>query len=223
MYTLPEKLLAGYRDFLANRFNAERELYSRLARQKQTPQTMVIACCDSRSAPETIFNAGHGELFVLRNVANLVPPFEPDGGQHGTSAAIEYAVTVLHVQNILVMGHGNCGGIHAALNPDTSTPAMPRDFVARWMNLLEPVTRQFPDNGLMTAGERQTILERISIRNSISNLRTFPCVRELERNGKLAVHGAWFDISSGELWVMDSDSGEFERIETSPAPEPAAP
>ena len=212
MQNFPKELLAGFQNFTRHRHKIERERYTRLANFGQSPETMVIACCDSRAAPETIFDSGPGEMFVLRNVANLVPPFEPDGGQHGTSAAIEFAVKSLEVKNIIVMGHGRCGGIHAALNP-ASQPLAPGDFIGKWMKLLEPVTDQFCDHDLLTDGERATMLERISIRNSIKNLRTFPYISTLEKEGKLAVHGAWFDIKTGELWIMDAASGEFERPE----------
>lgn len=209
MNKFPAHLLKGYRQFMSGRYAKEQERYHQLA-EGQSPTTMVIACCDSRAAPESIFDCGPGELFVLRNVANLVPSYEPDGGQHGTSAGIEFAVNGLGVQHIVIMGHGRCGGIHAALNP-SNTPLADGDFIGKWMSLLDPVTKQFPDNGLMTDGERQTALERISIRNSITNLRTFPYVSELEAAGKLTVHGAWFDIKTGELWIMDTQTGEFSR------------
>lgn len=210
MQNFPSHLLSGYRYFMDQRYANEQQRYHDLATEGQSPTTMIIACCDSRAAPETIFDCGPGEVFVLRNVANLVPPFEADGGQHGTSAGIEFAVQGLGVQNIVIMGHGRCGGIHAALNP-SDTPLATGDFIGKWMSLLEPVAAQFKDNGLMTAGERQTAFERISIRNSIQNLRTFPYVSALEKEGKLSVHGAWFDIKSGELWVLDQKTQEFER------------
>lgn len=210
MHRFPSHLLDGYNHFMDERYANERSRYHDLGSRDQTPDTMIIACCDSRAAPETIFDSGPGELFVLRNVGNLVPPFEPDGGQHGTSAGIEFAVEVIGVSNIVVMGHGRCGGIHAALNPEAN-PLAPGNFIGKWLGLLEPVTAQFGENTLLTAGERQTMLERISIRNSINNLRSFPIVSEREAKGELAVHGAWFDIKTGELWVMDDESGEFER------------
>lgn len=212
MTGFPQYLLDGYKSFMGGRYAAERDRYHRLANEGQSPSTMVIACCDSRAAPETIFDCGPGELFVLRNVANLVPPFEPDGGQHGTSAGVEFAVQVLKVRHIVVMGHGSCGGISAALNPDPK-PLAEGDFIGKWLTLVEPVTAQFTDNGLMTPRERQRSFERISIRNSIKNLRSFPYVRALEDKGELMVHGAWFDIKSGELWIMDAETGEFERPE----------
>jgi carbonic anhydrase len=212
MQYFPTHLLDGYRTFMDKRYAKERERYHELANEGQTPTTMIIACCDSRAAPETIFGCGPGEAFVLRNVANLVPPFQPTGGQHGTSAAIEYAVNVLGVKHIIVMGHGRCGGINAALHPEAE-PLAPGDFIGKWMSLLDPVTAQFSDSKLLTEGERQTSLERISIRNSVNNLRSFPYVAALENKSELGLHGAWFDIKTGELWVMDNETGEFERPE----------
>ncbi|MCV3239011.1 carbonic anhydrase [Mesorhizobium sp. ZC-5] len=210
MSHLPAPLLAGYRNFMSGRYVAESGRYRDLAREGQTPETMVIACCDSRSAPEAIFDAGPGELFVLRNVGNLVPPYEPDGEFHSTSAALEFAVQSLKVRNIVVMGHGRCGGIRAALNTG-SAPLSPGDFIGKWMSLIAPAAETVSASTLMTASERQTALERISIRYSIANLRTFPCVNILEGKGRLSLHGAWFDISTGELWVMNKDTGDFEK------------
>ena len=210
MTNLPDHLVNGYRNFMAGRFATERERYRSLAREGQEPHTMVIACCDSRAAPEMIFDAGPGELFVVRNVANLVPPYAPDDNYHGTSAALEFAVQSLKVGSILVLGHGRCGGIRAALSPE-APPLSPGDFIGKWMTMVSPAAAAVAENSLMTASERQTALERISIRYSIANLRTFPCVEILERKGRLNLYGAWFDISTGELWVMDTATGDFER------------
>ncbi len=227
MQTFPSSLLNGYRNFMDGRYVDERERYRRLAENGQTPQTLVIACCDSRAAPETIFDSRPGELFVIRNVANMMPPYEPDGHYHSTSAALEFAVQALKVKDIVVMGHGRCGGIKAALDP-AAEPLSPGDFIGRWMNLLKPAAEQIQNNDAMTATERQTALERISIRNSIRNRRTFPCVGILEERGKLKIHGAWFDIGNGELWIMDSKTGDFGRpdltgiAEETPPAEPAA-
>ena len=210
MHEFPDHLLKGHANFMAGRYMREKDRIRDLATEGQTPSTMIIACCDSRAAPEMIFDAGPGELFVLRNVANLVPTYQPDGGQHGTSAGIEFAVKALGIANIVVMGHGRCGGIKAALAPGGS-PLDSGDFIGKWMSMLGELPSQLGQNTLMTTSERQTALERISIRNSIQNLRTFPYVAELEAVGKLAVHGAWFDISTGELWVMNNESGDFVR------------
>lgn len=210
MSTFPPRLLTGYQAFMSGRYTAERQRYRDLAEAGQEPHTLVIACCDSRAAPETVFDCGPGELFVVRNVANLVPPYAPDGSFHATSAALEYAVQSLKIRQIVVLGHGRCGGIKAALDPNAE-PLSPGDFIGQWMGLLKPAAQQIQDSRLMTSGERQFALERISIRNSIENLRTFPCVKILEDKGRMAIHGAWFDISSGELWLMHPDSGDFSR------------
>ena len=212
MKRFPTSLLNGYRNFMSGRYADERERYRVLADQGQKPHTLVVACCDSRAAPETIFDAGPGELFVVRNVANMVPPYEPDGQYHSTSAALEFAVQALRVRDIIVMGHGRCGGIRAALDPNAE-PLSPGDFIGKWMGLVSTAAEQIQGNSVMTATERQTALERISVRNSIANLRTFPCVKILEERGKLQIHGVWFDIANGELWVMDPDTRDFVRLE----------
>lgn len=211
MTHLPEHLLNGYRNFMQGRYASESGRYVSLAKEGQHPETMIVACCDSRSAPETIFDSGPGELFVLRNVANLVPPYEPDGEFHATSAALEFAVQSLKVKNIVVMGHGRCGGIKAALS--NNAPLSPGDFIGKWMSMIGPAAETVASSTLMTSSERQTALERISIRYSLANLRTFPCVNILESKGRLTLYGAWFDISTGELWVMNKDTGDFERPE----------
>ena len=210
MNQFPEVLLGGYRNFMGGRYLVERDRYADLAKSGQNPEVLVIACCDSRAAPETIFDSKPGELFVMRNVANLVPPYAPDGKFHATSAALEYAVQSLRVRHIVVMGHGRCGGIRTALDPEAA-PLSPGDFIGNWMSMLSPLTEQIKRSTVMTVSERQTALERISVRNSIANLQTFPCIKILCERGKLFLHGAWFDISTGELWVMDSESGDFER------------
>ena len=209
MHSFPQHLLDGYANFMSGRYTRERDRYRDLASAGQKPTTLMIACCDSRAAPELIFDSGPGELFVLRNVANLVPTYQPDGGQHGTSAGIEFAVMALNIANIVVMGHGRCGGIHAALNP-SKVPLDDGDFFGKWLTMLGDLPAQVAQSSLMTETERQTAMERISIRNSIRNLRTFPYVAALEAEGKIALHGAWFDISGGELWVMD-EKGDFTR------------
>lgn len=214
MIKFPQRLLSGYKDFMSGRYATEKERYRELAAKGQSPETMVIACCDSRAAPETIFSAAPGELFVVRNVANLVPPYAPDESFHATSAALEFAVQSLKVRNIIILGHGRCGGIKAALDP-AAEPLSPGDFIGKWMSLVGPAAEVVGANSLMTSGERQTALERISIRYSMENLKTFPCISILHGKGRLALHGVWFDISSGELWIMDPDTGDFERPDIS--------
>ena len=212
MSDFPDSLLDGYRSFRDYRYGRERDRYRALAEHGQTPEVMVIACCDSRSAPETIFNAAQGEIFVVRNVANLVPPCEPVSGYHGTSAALEFAVQSLKVRHIVVLGHGRCGGIRAALHP-AAQPLSPGDFIGKWMKLLKPAADAIATGESLTDAQRQTALERASIRSSIANLRTFPCVAILEDRNRLELHGAWFDIADGDLWTMDPVSGEFSRAQ----------
>ena len=211
---LPKTLNEGYRRFLRDRHAPDRGRYIQLAELGQAPTAMVIACCDSRIDVSAVFDAEAGKLFILRNVANLVPPYAPDGEFHSTSAALEFAVQSLKVKNIVVMGHGRCGGIRAALDTN-SAPLSPGDFIGKWMSLIAPAAETVASSTMMTASERQTALERISIRYSIANLRTFPCVNILEDKGRLTISGAWFDISSGELWVMNRDTGDFERPDPS--------
>jgi len=211
MTVFPKKLLTGYESFKHGTYVSERENYRNLATEGQKPEVLVIACCDSRAAPETIFNSGPGELFVVRNVANLVPSFTPDGQFEATSAALEYAVQALRVKDIVIMGHGGCGGINAALNP-AEEPLSAGDFIGKWMSLLTPLVTQIQSSTALSQVEQQTALERISVQNSVANLRNFPCVNTLEAKGELNLHGAWFDISSGELWVMDHATGDFSKL-----------
>ncbi len=206
----PPVLMEGYRAFKDGRYATEQERYRQLAERGQTPETLVIACCDSRAAPEIIFNSLPGDIFVVRNVANLVPPYEPDGRYHSTSAALEFAVQSLKVKHIVVLGHGRCGGIKAALDP-AGEPLSPGDFIGKWMDLLSAAAQSIANNDWMTGAERQTALERISIRHTIANLRSFPYVEAHERTGELSLHGAWFDIAEGDLWVMNPESGDFSR------------
>jgi len=212
MIDFPDSLLSGYRSFRDGRYAREHARYRSLAAHGQRPEVMVIACSDSRSAPETIFNAAPGEIFVVRNVANLVPPYEPDGAPDGISAALEFAVQSLKVRHVVVLGHGRCGGIRAALRP-AAEPLSPDDFIGTWMKLLGPAANEIAANARLTEEERQTALERASIRHSVSNLRTFPFVSDLESRDRLSLHGAWFDIAGGALWTMNPATGEFSKAE----------
>lgn len=207
----PDRLLEGYGRYREKGFVRYREEYERLALYGQTPETMVISCCDSRVTPEGIFGVGPGELFVVRNVANLVPPYRPDNDYHGTSAALEFAVQALKVKNVVVMGHGRCGGVTAFLNQD-ARPLSPGDFIGKWMTLLEPAAETFACLEIRDEDDRQLAMEYAGIRQSIENLRTFPCVKILEDKGRLSLHGAWFDIGLGELRVMDPETGAFSLV-----------
>ncbi len=210
----PRELLGGYAHFRKNRLSRERERYEQLAELGQKPKTMIIACCDSRSAPETIFGAAPGEMFVVRNVANIMPPHTTDGDIHGTSAALEFAVQALRVKHIVVMGHGRCGGISAfrqQLTGEASDPLSPGDFIGKWISLLDPVAQKIQRVSGETAEELQGKLEAESIRQSIEHLKTFPCVSILLEREQIGLHGAWFDISTGELWTLNPETDEFEQ------------
>jgi len=201
-----DDLLNGYRRFRAGRWPEQRDLYKSLARVGQSPPTLVIACCDSRVDPATIFDAGPGELFIIRNVANLAPPFEQQGAYHGASAAIEFAVSVLKVTTILVLGHAQCGGCAAALE---DTPGAGTHFLGPWLSLLEKAKTRIPS----TSSDRQTALEYESIRVTLENLLTFPFVESAVAVGKLSLVGARFGVADGILELMDANSGQFRRVD----------
>jgi carbonic anhydrase len=200
--SLPASLLAGYASFRARAYPAARERYRRLAEDGQRPGAMVVACSDSRSAPEAVFDAGPGELFVVRNVAALVPPYAPDATLHGVSAALEYAVLALAVGSIVVMGHGRCGGIAAALAE--SLPLSTTDFVGTWVAGLRGLAAELDREAAAGADldERRLALERRSVERSLANLRTFPWLRAREEARALTLHGVWFDIALGELHAL---------------------
>jgi len=208
MTVFPKRLSDGYAAFRDTRLADDRGRYRQLAERGQRPETMIIACCDSRSAPETIFDASPGELFVHRNVANLIPRFNADGSHHGTSAAVEFGVTSLRVRNLVVLGHGRCGGVHAYLSGD---PLQNTDFIGPWIGLLKPAAALVADDPNST-DDAQQALEFASIRQSIANLRTFPWISSAEENGTIEVHGAWFDISTGELLVLNEASSSFGAV-----------
>jgi len=204
--TIPDLLLDGYRQFKDAHLAEQAALYRRLA-QGQTPQVMMIACADSRVDPATIFSAGPGDLFVVRNVANLVPPYEQNGGYHGTSAAIEFAVEHLKVKDIVIMGHGLCGGITASLS---ARPV--GQFIAPWVDMIsETRDKVLADNPNADAATLQQVLELGAIGHSLQNLRSFPFLQAAVDAGRVRLHGAWFSIASGELrWR--SQSNQFEKI-----------
>jgi carbonic anhydrase len=203
----PEQLLKGYRNFLNNRFAAERDRFERLAEGGQAPEIMVIGCCDSRVAPEVIFDARPGELFVVRNVANLVPPYETHGAFHGTSAALEFAVEVLSVKHIIVLGHQHCGGIRAYAKK--MAPLSSGDFIGKWIELIGPAADSVGPRGDMPLDDYTTRLELAAIGQSLANLMTFGMVRKRVSTGHLQLHGAYFGIAEGRLLLLDPASREF--------------
>lgn len=206
--SFPKDLLDGYGRYLQKGFVRHKETHEHLAVYGQKPEVMVISCCDSRVTPEGIFHAGPGELFVLRNVANLVPPFEATEGQHGTSAALEYAVRALKVKHVVVMGHAKCGGVQA-FRESANAPALKGDFIGRWIKLLEPAAISMACMPVDRIDDPQLAMEYAGVRQSLKNLLTFPFVQEQVSAGELQLHGAWFDIGSGELRVMDPETEIF--------------
>lgn len=207
---LPQRLLEGYANFRSGRYASEAERYLKLGTGVQKPTVLIIACCDSRAAPETIFDAGPGEIFVVRNVANLVPPYTPDGGHHSTSAALEFSILSLGVRHVVVMGHGRCGGIRAAMAD--ADPLTHTDFIGRWMRAIKDVTRIVPKSEAHSAEEHERHIERASIEHSLANLRTFPWIRMKESKNELSLHGAWFDIAMGELHAYDKEAVDWVLV-----------
>jgi carbonic anhydrase len=205
----PDQLADRFRRFKFRHFAPNQDRYEELAERGQSPDVMVVSCCDSRVDPETVFSAMPGELFVMRNVANLVPPYETSGKYHGVSAALEYAALNLRVHHIVVMGHSGCGGVRACLEKDTARQT-PAQFIENWMSMLDEKRREvLAKHAADAPGLQRGALERAAVRTSIENLRTFPCIRTLEGKGRLALHGTYFDIASGSLSVLNQATGEF--------------
>lgn len=204
------ELLQGYRRFREHRWKPERERWAAL-REGQSPRVMVIACSDSRVEPSQIFDVSPGEIFVVRNVAALVPPFETTPGLHGVSAALEFAVQVLKVREIVVMGHGMCGGCQAALTQSMRGAERGHGgFVADWISLLDEARDRIADEHGTQGREAERAMEHEGVKVSLANLRTFPCVKAKEERGDLTLRGAFFAISDGVLHLLDERSGRFK-------------
>jgi carbonic anhydrase len=208
-----EQLVEGYRRFRGGGWMQNHERWEKAA-VGQEPRVMIIACADSRVDPSQIFDMVPGEAFIVRNIAALVPPFETSPGLHGVSAALEFAVQVLEVKEIVVMGHGMCGGCKAALTQDLHGAERGEGgFIADWIGLLdearEPIAEKFGTSGR----DAERAMEQAGVRVSLANLRTFPCIRRKERDGQLKLRGAFFAISDGVLHVMDEATGQFGPLE----------
>lgn len=211
----PERLTKGYRAFLEGRFAVERGRYQTLADSGQAPSIMVIGCVDSRVSPEVIFDAAPGEILVARNVANLVPRYEPPSEedpshQHGTSAALEFAVRALRVKHIVVLGHAFCGGIRAFATE--AAPLSSSDFIGRWMAQVAPAADALGAPKADTDSYLRQ-LEFASVELSLRNLMTFPFVKGAVEKGELSLHGAYFGVASGKLLVRDARTGQFEPVD----------
>ncbi|RYD54015.1 MAG: carbonic anhydrase [Sphingomonadales bacterium] len=199
-------LLDGYQRFRTSEYRRHRERWEELS-EGQSPRVMVIACSDSRVDPAQVFDTVPGEIFVVRNIANLVPPFELGGGRHGVSAALEFAVTQLEVPEIVVLGHGMCGGVHAAMSRRFAGKAPGAGgFIAHWVDMLDEARDRIVAE-LGEGPEAIRALELETVRVSLANLRTFPCIPEREAAGTLKLHGAYFAIDEGVLHVMGADGG----------------
>ena len=203
---MTNELTKGYHRFRQNRWPSERAEYEALAANGQKPHTLVVACSDSRADPALIFDTAPGELFVVRNVANLVPPYEPDGKLHGVSAALEFGVNVLQVKRIVVMGHAYCGGVNAMLN---GAPSNCQDFVAPWVAQGAPTVRRVVEE--FPADQVERAAEEAVVRLSIDNLRTFPWIAAREAAGDLALSGLHFGIADGILSKL-TGAKRFERL-----------
>ncbi len=200
-----EHLIEGYRIYRKERWPELRSLHRKLAERGQSPKTLVIACADSRVDPATIFNADPGELFVVRNVANLAPPFEEAPGFHGVSAAIEFAVVQLKVETILVMGHAQCGGVAAALS---GRPRDPHSFLDAWISLLDRAKERVTH----LPGDQHAALEYESIRVTLENLATFPFIAEATKTRRLTLAGARYGVADGSLELLDPQTGAFNPV-----------
>jgi carbonic anhydrase len=210
MPSFPQPLLDGYRAFTSQRLPTEQSRYRELSERGQAPEVMVIGCCDSRVSPEVIFDAGPGELFVVRIVANLVPVYAPDENAHGVSAALEYAVRALRVKHIVVLGHAQCGGIRAFI--DKTAPLSPGDFIGRWMSMFINPGEKVEQRERETMAEFTIRIEKAAVFRSLENLMTFPFIRTPVERGELHLHGAYFGVAEGSLFVLDQATKEFRSV-----------
>src|ERR1700748_1776850 len=210
MDLFPKNLLDGYHTFTTQRLPTEQSRYRELSVRGQFPEVMVIGWCASRVSPEVIFDAGPGELFVVRNIANLVPTYQPDSGAHGVSAALEYAVQVLKVKHIVILGHPQCGGIRAFI--DKIEPLSPGDFIGKWMAMFIKPGEVVEQREHESKADFTTRIEKAAVFRSLENLMTFPFVRTRVESGDLLLHGAYFGVAEGSLFVLDRTTKEFQSV-----------
>tara|TARA_R110002072_G_scaffold68881_5_gene167293 strand:+ start:5529 stop:6179 length:651 start_codon:yes stop_codon:yes gene_type:complete len=210
---LPAYLLQRYHGWKATGYADNQSWYRRLAAEGQRPRAMVISCCDSRVHVTSIFGADQGEFFIHRNIANLVPPYQPDGDHHGTSAAVEYAVRVLKVAHLIVLGHSNCGGVQGCIDMcKGKAPELEAkdSFVGRWMDILRPKYDAVAD--IEDADDQLRQLEKHAVMISLENLMTFPWIEELVQAGDLSLHGLWTDIGEGGLEYYSPETKKFQSV-----------
>jgi carbonic anhydrase len=207
----PQRLINGYSAFRSDRLPHEQTRFRELAEHGQRPEIMVIGCCDSRVSPEVIFDAGPGELFVARNIANLVPPYTPDSAQRAMSAALEFAVQALKVKHIVVLAHAQCGGIRAYA--EEAEPLSPGDFIGNWMSIIEPAAKAVGSRRGRSFTEYVTALEQMAAVKTLDNLMTFPYVRRRVEADELQLHAAYFGVATGDLSVYDGGRRKFRWVE----------
>ncbi|WP_146346243.1 carbonic anhydrase [Falsiphaeobacter marinintestinus] len=210
---LPAYLVQRYQGWKATTYSENKVWYRRLANEGQRPRAMVISCCDSRVHVTSIFGADQGEFFIHRNIANLVPPYEPDGDHHGTSAAIEYAVTALKVAHLIVLGHSQCGGVQGCIDMcKGNAPQLEEkeSFVGRWMDILRP--KYDLVSGIEDAEQQARQFEKQAIVTSLENLMSFPFITSAVETGDLSLHGLWTDIGEGGLQYFDAETSGFKNV-----------
>ena len=208
---LPSYLVKRFKGWRAGQYEENRSWYQHLAEMGQHPRAMIISCCDSRVHAMSLFGAESGEFFIHRNIANLIPPFNPNGDHHGTSAAIEYAVSVLQVAHVIVLGHSGCGGINSGFHSCNKTEGKPysgTSFIEKWLQILQPAFDKLDHT--KDENDRINDLEKGSILVSIENLLGFPFVQDAVKHNRLTIHGLWHDIGAGDLYGYNRDSGKFE-------------
>ncbi|MDV4143310.1 MULTISPECIES: carbonic anhydrase [Shimia] len=210
---LPSYLVQRYQGWKATTYSDNKSWYRHLGILGQHPRAMIISCCDSRVHVTSIFGADQGEFFIHRNIANLVPPYEPDGNRHGTSAAIEYAVTALQVAHLIVLGHSKCGGVQGCIDMcEGNAPALEakESFVGRWMDTLRPSYEKVA--GIKDQAEKSRAFEKEAVLVSLENLMSFPFVQDRVASGDLTLHGLWHNIAEGGLEAYDPEMGAFLEV-----------
>lgn len=208
-----DKLISGFVHFKEEFFVNDTSFFEQLVAKGQAPETMVISCSDSRVDPALLFNTRPGDIFIARNVANLVPPYAPDDGLHGVGAAIEYAVMDLKVRNIVILGHAHCGGITALCKHCYGEQLPERHFIGPWIKIAEPAITEAKH--VSTAAEAQHIVEHAAIKNSLQNLQHYPFIAERLQKNKISLHGWWFDMDEGSLFAYDQENDHFNALTTS--------
>tara|TARA_Y100000768_G_C23969203_1_gene679586 strand:+ start:1539 stop:2183 length:645 start_codon:yes stop_codon:yes gene_type:complete len=206
----PKFLIDKYRDWKSSDYSQKIDIFNNLAKLGQKPKAMVIACCDSRLHPTSIFRAQEGDLFIYRNIANLVPPYSPNADDYGTLASIEYAIIELNIRHIIILGHTGCGGIKSAYNLFNDSKNSNYLFINKWLDIIFPAYKSIQKEN--SHQEQIDQLEQESIKNSLKNLFTFPNVLNKVKNNKLQVHGLIHDIGSGVLKYLNPETEKFENI-----------